>query len=363
VMNECAGDDEANVAGKAAMLTPHRRDEIIKALAHKAVLSGDSANQARTVVFDGQAQPDLLDNPHIRELSTGGTWPDVARMEAFARGERDGLGVADWLAAERPVAFFLGQEFNVRGHAAVVLRRRRAEHLLVAALVEAPVNLAVWVNDRSVERTPWSSALASAVDTLSSLGYVNRFGRSGEDAANLINDATVETQRRAGLSEAVVREEPTILLVLNEPDRVTSLQRTPDDIGRSESLVGAQLGHVLALGPSLGIHVLLAASSVGLLRSVLADRVVQAEFRHRVVLQMPEDDSFGLVRSAAAARLQAEGPRPIAALVYDHQQQRATRFKPYCLWSEADGTSPSNGDSTLLRQVTTVARQLAGRLV
>ena len=264
-------------------------------------------------------------------------------LEALARGatNRRGLGVSDWLAAERPLAFFIGQEFNVRGHASVVVRRRPAEHLLIvgeqhearqamvaasllsAALIEAPGGVRIWVNDRSVERTPWSDALATTVESLSSLGFDVRFGRLGSDLEELMHQAEAEVRRRSALSEAALADEPSILLVLAQPDRVVALQRVTDAFGRTES----ELGRSLASDPGprfiLGIHVIITATSLGVLRSVLTDKVIQTEIRHRVVLQMPEDDSFVLVRSALAARLQSDGPRPLAALAFDgHQQSR-----------------------------------------
>jgi DNA segregation ATPase FtsK/SpoIIIE, S-DNA-T family len=381
VMNERAGDDEANVAGKAALLDADRRDEIIRALADKAVVWSKGSFRAPTIVFHGQAQPELVENPHVQELLMAGAWPDASTLEALARGavDRRGLGVSDWLAAERPLAFFLGQEFNVRGHASVVVRRRAAEHLLIvgeqhearqamvaasllsAALIEAPGGLRIWVNDRSVERTPWSDALATTVESLNSLGYDTSFGRQGSDLEEMLHQAEAELQRRSALSEAALADEPSIVLVLAQPDRVVALQRVPDAFGRTESELGSRLRQVLALGSSLGIHVIMAATSLGVLRSVLTDKVIQTEIRHRVVLQMPEDDSFVLVRSAQAARLQSDGPRPIAALAFDSHQQSAVRFKPYCLDSGDDtGTRPDGTD--LVDQIVGIARQLGGRL-
>ena len=380
VMNDRAGDDEANVSGKAALLQADRRDEIIRALARKAVVSSGSF-RAPTIVFHGQAQPELTNNPHLQELLMAGSWPDAPRLEALARGaiDRRGLGVSDWLAAERPLAFFLGQEFNVRGHASVVVRRRAAEHLLIvgeqhearqamvaasllsAALIEAPGGLRIWANDRSVERTPWSDALATTVESLSSLHFETSFGRQGSDLEELLRRAEAELHRRSALSEAALADEPSILLVLAQPDRVVALQRVPDAFGRTESELGARLRQILALGSSLGIHVIITATSLGVLRSVLTDKVIQTEIRHRVVLQMPEDDSFVLVRSALAARLQSDGPRPIAALAFDSHQQSAVRFKPYCLAS-GDDTGIRSAGADLVDQIVGIARQLGGRL-
>ena len=377
VMNERAGDDEMNVSGKAVLLEAERRDQIIEALVRRSYASAGSFRPP-TIVFNGQAQPELSNNPHVQQLLLSGQWPDSYALEALARGDADrrGFGISDWLAAERPLAMFVGQEFNVRGHATVSVRRRATENvlfvgeqhearqamvatsLLSAALAEAPGTVKVWANDRSVERTPWSGALATTVEALATLGYETRFGRDGLDLGDVLYAAEVELLRRASLAESVLTEEPTILLVLSQPDRTVALQRVADEFGRTESEMGLVLRRLLAQGSAVGIHVIVSATSLGTLRSVLADKVIQSDFRHRIVMQVPEDDSFVLVRSAQASRLQTEGSRPIAALAFDSHQQAAMRFKPYCLASAESAESPSD----LLTQIVGITRQLARRL-
>jgi DNA segregation ATPase FtsK/SpoIIIE, S-DNA-T family len=383
VMNDRAGDDEANVAGKAALLDPRRRDEVISMLANKAALLSRGSFQARTVVFNGPAQPELLNNPHVQGLLLPGVWLDSHRMEALARAEQPagGFGVRDWLAAERPVALFIGQEFNVRGHANVVLRRRRTEHLVVvgehhetrvaivaaalmsAALVEHPTKLQVWTNDRSVDRSSWSEVLTSTTSHLASLGIDARIGRRTEECTSLLNAATIELTRRESLSEEDQSEATTLIVVLNEPDRVPTLQRTSDDFGSFESDLGRTLRTLFARGSAVGIHVIVSVGSLGLLRSVMPDKVVQDDIRHRIVMQMPEDDSFVLVRSSAASKLQADGARPLAALSFDTHRQDAIRFKPYSLATgdAAFSDTPEHGD--FMTQIASIAQQLARRFV
>ena len=383
VMNDRAGDDEANIAGKAALLNSRRRDEIIAMLARKAALLSRGSFQARTVVFNGPAQPELLNNPHVQGLLLPGVWLDSHRMEALARAEQPagGFGVGDWLAAERPVALFLGQEFNVRGHANVVLRRRRTEHLVVvgerhqtriavvaaammsAALVEHPANLQVWTNDRSVDRASWSDVLASTTEHLASLGVDARIGRRSEECTSLLNAAMVELDRREKLSEVEQSEAPTLIVVLNEPDRVPALQRTSDDYGSLESDLGRTLRSLLNRGSAVGIHMIVSVASLGLLRSVLSDKALQDDVRHRVVMQMPEDDSFVLVRSSAASKLQADGDRPFAALAFDTHRQGVVRFKPYSIAAPNRTFADSTEHGDFMTQIASITQQLARRFV
>jgi hypothetical protein len=76
------------------------------------------------------------------------------------------------------------------------------------------------------------------------------------------------------------------------------------------------------------------------------------------VLQMPEDDSFLLVRSSQASRLQLDGDRPIAALAFDSHKQLAVRFKPYCLGAGPDDAAKVD----LVGQILGIVGQLADRL-
>ena len=383
VMNDRAGDDEANTAGKAALLEPRRRDAIVHALAAKAALLSRGSFQARTVVFNGPAQPEFLDNPHVRGLLLPGVWLDRTRMEALARAEQTsgGFGVRDWIASERPLALFLGQEFNVRGHASVVLRRRRTEHLLIvaehhetrvamvasamisAALIEHPTDLQIWTNDRSVDGALWSNVLQTTTQRLASLGVDARIGRRTEECSSLLRAAISELEQREQIDEDARAASKTLLIILSEPDRVPGLLRLNDDYGSIDSDLGRSLRQLLTRGSAVGIHVVLSVGSLGLLRTVLADKQVHDDIRHRVVLQLPEDDSFVLVRSSEATRLQADGDRPLAALAFDTHRQQAVRFKPYSLTAPSDRRNESGEHGDFTSQITTVTEQLGKRLV
>ena len=67
-----------------------------------------------------------------------------------------------------------------------------------------------------------------------------------------------------------------------------------------------------------------------------AERRGLLNFRHRVALQMSEDESLTFVRSRKAAQLQSEGPSPVAALYLDVENDQTLRFKPYSIESTID---------------------------
>ncbi|MGI8751603.1 MAG: FtsK/SpoIIIE domain-containing protein [Acidimicrobiales bacterium] len=361
VANDRAGDDTRNRPATAAYLEDRRKAELVAALRSRA--SGSPPQ----VVLDGDNQPDLVDDPLIARLGEADHWPDDASLERLAGEEprSGGLGCADWMAAEGPVALTLGQEFTVRGRAVAVLRRRRHEHLCVvgeagaervatmaAALVGAclqrpPELLAMLVADRSVSGAPWSAALRSVGCRARGAGYDVELTTDDIGAARLINRAAEELARRRSDPEGRAGTEKTWMVVVSEPDRVSALARQPDAYGFVDTPLGEQLGRLLDEGAEVGIHVLAAFASVGAARVVMADRRLRGGFRHRVAMQMPDDDSYIMVNSPAAARLQPDGPRPVAAVLFDRQADRGLVFKPYSL--TAPGTFEAQVDAVFAR--------------
>jgi S-DNA-T family DNA segregation ATPase FtsK/SpoIIIE len=349
VANGRAGDDSANRAATAGFLHERRRSDLLAALRRRG---GAAAPQ---VVLDGDSQPELADDPLIGRLGASGRWPDAAALERLATDQRrqGGLGEVDWAAAEHPVALALGQELNVRGRAVVVLRRRRHEHLCVvgeaaaervamlatavvtACVQRAPDDLRLVIADRGVPGTPWSAFLGDVGRRAGQAGYDVDVVDDDEGVARVITEANVELARRRAQPDGRVDSQATWMLVVSEPDRVGALARLADDYGYVDAPLGRQLGELLEAGGEVGIHVLMAFSTVGAAREVMADRRLRGGVRHRVAMQMSDDDSFVMVGSPAAARLQPDGPRPVAAVLFDRQGDRGRPFKPYSLASGA----------------------------
>jgi DNA segregation ATPase FtsK/SpoIIIE, S-DNA-T family len=345
VFNDRAGNDNENVAAKVAVLAPERQHDIIAAV---RALWTEPSHQ---VVFDGDRQPDLVDNPLLNRLLDRGAWSDHAALERLARSPlaAGGLGWPDWLAAERPVALFLGQSFNVRGHAAVVMRRRQHEHLLVvgehhservallaAALTSAcmqadPSSLRIRISDRSIPGTAWSVTLGQFTDLARGTGFDVERTTDEEGTGALIVALLAETRRRRELPEGDRLGEPALLAAFAEPDRTTALQRLAGNYGYEDAPLVGQLQQVLDQGPGVGVHVLAGFATRGSAAAVMSDKRLQTAFRHKVAMQMSEDDSFVMVRSPKASKLQPDGPRPVAALLFDAQSDRATKFKPYTI--------------------------------
>lgn len=344
VVNDRGGDDTANIAGKAALLTPERRDALIAALARKAAATFPTS--MTPIVLDGSEPPSLLENPHLERLIALGHAPDPSELHALATAPlgEGGLESDDWRSNESPLPLFLGRDFDVRVHAVTVIRRRAAENVvfvgdrsaprigmlsaaLLGAAAAAPAGqLEVWLGDHGIDPAGGPSSLPATADRLRALGINIRFARTPDEVAALVAGAHAEVERRRTLAPDEVPSVASVLLVLHEPERVAALLRVADEYGTVDSELGRQLRNVLAAGPAVGVHVVLSTTSLGALRSVLPDRAVQQDLRHRIVAQVPEEDSFVLVRSTAAAALDREAG---AAIRYDSHRQTGVPFRPY----------------------------------
>lgn len=349
VVNDDAGDDKANLAGKVAFLEEARRAEILQLVSARAQdLPADQLPQR--VVFNGSAQPELTNNPHLAALLRSKHIPSSLDMEQFARRPLadGGFQLADWYSSEQPSIAWLGQEFNVRGQACLILRRRVDENIaivgsnssarygMLAAIVvslvatAAPDRLQFMIGDRSIPGAQWSNILTTVCQgVLSPVGIDYQLVRESGQVEELLQKTATELDRRRSITESQRSKEATLFLILTEPDNVDSLRRRAGVSGASESLSGELLQRIYVEGPPLGIHTIVSCSGGRPLSSVIDDRRNLPHFRHRIALQMSENESFDFVRNRRASQLQMDGAIPISALYVDTTNDRATRFKPY----------------------------------
>lgn len=373
VVNASGGDDDSNTAGKAAIISDDRRTEILVGLREEA--DRTDHRDRIPIVINGENQPTLRENPLLRRLVDRPGWAAPEELEAFARSPvvDGGLGIDDWLAGEHPLLGLLGQEFNVRGFAKVVLRRRATENVAVvgshdatkvgvlAAMVASiaatcgPDRVGFRIIDRCVEGSPCSATLTGDVGSLlEETGHDVRRVRSEGDADALIAEVADEVDRRRALPESDRSEQPSLVVILNDPDRLESICRVLDDFGATDSELGARLTGVVAQGPGVGVHVVIGAASVPMLTTVLSEQLVNRQIRHKIAFQMSEDDAFSFVRTAGPSKLQQGGPRPISAIYLDVQRQASATFKPYSVEGPLDAP-----DADLRREIEALARDLA----
>lgn len=377
VVNDKGGDDNANLAGKVAYLKPTRLNELLQKLIKKSDSLPDGS-LPRRVIFNGKSQPGLIDNPYFFRLLRRDMWPNPDELEGFAREapETGGLGIVDWFSAEHPRAIWLGQQFNVRGQAMVVFRRRVSENMLIvgganaarygmlaAVLANLSANLApsttqFVVIDRSISGSQWNGILQLIHDSiLIPAGFSSQFIKEASKIEGTIDALIAELDRRRNLNEETILHEPSIFIVMTELDGVETLRRKADSYGgMAESPAGEKLRRLYLEGAPLGVHLVLSFSGVRPMANVIDERRGLINFRHRVALQMSEDESHTFARSRKASQLQVEGPTPVCALYIDLENDKAVRFKPY----SSDSATLTQGES-FVEQLKAIGKELSNR--
>ena len=378
VVNDRSGDDSSNVMGKVAFLESDERSRIIDTLIECAKRALDAgALQPRdvpnTTVFDGKAQPNLVENPHVEVLVRSSHWPTTESLEEVARRPvyEGGFDVPDWFAAQHPAISWLGQDFSVRGEAAFVLRREVSQNamlignadaeryamlgsILTSIALNAPPPRTIFCTvDRSIPGTEWHAVLEQVHgDVLDRAGFDHTFLRETGAAADLVAGLSSDLDRREALPEKELTREPTVIVLLSDLDRADAFRRRRDAYGTSASESGEHLQRLVHAGPSLGIHVICSFQGVRPMTHVIDERRGLPYFRHRVALQMSEDESFTFIRKRDASQLQETGALPICALYVDvDRSDQILRFKPYSITS-----TPSFSE-----QVSDIGTRLASR--
>lgn len=355
VINDASGDDHANAVGKVAFLSPERRDQVIQALQQRAQ-SMPSLTVPDTIVFDGDQPPTLLDNPQLNYLLHQEQWLSDTAWETLARQPlpQHGLELSDWFAAEYPAVLWLGQEFSVRQQAKLILRRRSLENVLVVGgdnhtarygmLAAMLTSLAVGVHpqklqfhllDRSIPGTQWHPTLEQLSRTLlHPAGFQVSFQREPRQLEPLLTHFETLLKQRQQMSEAELINQASIVVVLTELDRIDNIRRPADSFYGEESELGQKLKVLYQEGATKGIHLILSFAGVNAMTKVIDSKRGLPHFRHRIALQMSEDDAFTYGRDRQASRLQQEGAIPVRALYRDMESDRSTVFKPYSTDSE-----------------------------
>jgi S-DNA-T family DNA segregation ATPase FtsK/SpoIIIE len=250
---------------------------------------------------------------------------------------------------------WLGQEFNVRGQAQFVLRRRAGEHVVVVGgdngvrygilsamiasltLMTSPDNLHIVVRDKSIPDAEWGCVLKTTCDSvLEPAGFAVDYARHEESFQEALQALIAAIEARRAMREEERLAQPTIVAFLSELENIDAFRRRADQLVFTESPAGELLRKVYLEGGPFGVHLILSSESVGALLAVLDEKRGLVNFRHRVALQMSEDDSFRYVRSRKASQLQtAANQRPVVGLYVDTERDSSLRFKPYSIRSDA----------------------------
>ncbi|RUO71773.1 FtsK/SpoIIIE domain-containing protein [Idiomarina ramblicola] len=352
VINDALGDDSSNIQGRIFRMTDDLRKELIERLQQKWHDSYADRELESPVILNGTEQPKLSENPqllhvlhHYAERPDDNQWREFAALPQHAAG----LGINEWYPVEKPHVFWLGQQQNIHGQSALILRRRQAENLVIVGdnaearlglsgmmLAQLPVNhghcdAKAYLYDCAIEGSPWHGVLQQVAESTSI--ETNVATHSDEFAAQL-NELTEELSQRQAVASSDRHQLSSIYLFISEAQRAEALQMSEGRFGTpTPSEQGQLLEQLYSKGPELGIHVVLAVDSYRAL-SQLMERAMLSKFRHRIALQMNEEDSFKFINGRQASRLQAAGPKPIYALYIEEMQNRMEQFKPYAYQSQ-----------------------------
>lgn len=368
VVNQNSGSDGANQLGKVAYIKAEQKTQIIQDIENLAKELVNDNRIMRTIVFEGDSAPNLDENPELmgilsRKVESAQTIQKIARIE-----ERDGgFGKPEWNMSENPKICWLGQEFNVYGQCSLVLRNRKMENLLILGdrnasrygmLVSSLVSLvsttdkndiSFYIYDRSTPGTDWNPYLKKlALEVLSPAGYRTIFSNKVKDIEAGLRELNSELDKRLALDQDDRVDLKPIVLVITEPEDIEALNQTLDSNGfKSDSELGAILTRLAISGSAAGIYVILSSSGVIPIQNVVSKKQF-TYFRHRVSLQISEQESFDFLQSRIGSTLQQHGDFPTVAYYADMNGNTKIRFKPYSIKDESFDAQFDNIKSLIL---------------
>jgi S-DNA-T family DNA segregation ATPase FtsK/SpoIIIE len=350
VVNDQSGDDGYNKLGKVALIKKEDRQEAIADIIRRANESDIPKELLTTNIFNGVEQPFIFDNPQFGYFLKAEKKFSKNEIEEFARKAiyNGGLGEVGWFSGETPFVYWLGQEFNVRGHANIITRRRQRENVLIigdnndarygmmfgilsSAVLNAPKNeIEFFIADKSIPGTPWSNVLSQvSKQIIETKNYKQKFASKSDEISSILSHLNDEIAKRKTVAEDDRQNLSTIIFVASDLDRIDNLNLQLNKYGTlEETETGKLLRQVIIEGPALGIHSFLSFEGVMPMYNVISKKNLEF-FRHRVALQMSEQDAFDLVRRRDASRLQNHGTKPIASFYLDIGSNKTSTFKPY----------------------------------
>ena len=351
VINQNGGSDGFNQLGKVAFVEKKQKEDIISDITKKAVVEQYEDCIMRTIIFEGDTAPDMDNNSELLSCLEKPILSPINLQKKANKPEREGgFGKKDWNVIERPMICWLGQELNVYGQCSAVIRRRKMENILIigdkdsyryAMLVSTlfslaatyrPSDIEFHIYDRSAMGTDWNRYLGvMAKDVLAKTDYIVYYATKVKDIKADLHDVATTLNKRRNLDQDERMDLKTIILIMTEPEDIEDMNLVQDKMGfKMDSEMGKELEFIYSNGTIAGIHLILSSSGMISLLNVIQKKQLQY-FRHRVALQISEQDSFDLLGTRDGARLQIHGDEPVMALYKDINSNTQTKFKPYSL--------------------------------
>ena len=340
VLNDEGGRDGANSRGTVARLKTSDGEASLQTIVEEINQSYPSS-QTQTVL-SGRDGAILSDNPFLEKLAIERVTGDALQALARKPVRAGGFGIESWNSADRPIPFWLGRRFDVRGHALCALRRAPNQNLLVvggqaevrnrmlaASLVGigailAPDEIEFVHLDGLREDMPGGGMIAVGLQKLKEAGFSVR-----EIPANDLSSELTSIEESIAKAST---SSPSRLLVISEPDYLYELHGGSDRFSAPTNGPSVQLRNILSKGPQFGVHTVLSTSGLTSFQLVLSPSRESSFFNHRVVQQMNEDDSMSLFSSLTAARLNDRADHPFVSLYVDQVKgvRNGILFNSYC---------------------------------
>lgn len=347
VINDALGDDSSNIQGRIFRMKDEMRKNLIERFRVKWQTTYPDRELESPVILNGTEQPKLSENPqmlhllnHYRNRPSSEQWKEFAEIPQHAAG----LGVDDWYPVENPRVFWLGQQQNIHGQSSLILRCRQSENLMIVGgkpesrlalmsmiAAQIPINHSskeayAYIYDCAIEGSPWHGVLEQVAH---SIPHEIKIAYKQDEFSCYLDELLNELQTREALAAGARKDLPEVYLFINEAQRAEILHMSEGRFGTAApSEQGQRLDQVISRGPELGIHVIMSVDSYrGVM--MLMERGSVSKFRHRVALQMNDEDSFKFVNGRQASRLQAHGDKPLYGLYIEEMQNRLQQFKPY----------------------------------
>ena len=357
VINQNGGGDGFNKLGKVAFVEKKQKTEIIDTLTQKAIDNKFDDTILRTIIFEGDSAPDMDANPELLEsLEKPVLDADALQKKARIQERDGGFGKVDWNPSEKPMICWMGQEMNVYGQFSAVIRRRKMENMLIlgdrnpyrygmlisslfsVVATHKPGDVDFYIYDRSAVGTDWNPYLgAFSHDILQKAGYNVQFATKVKDIKAGITEVKEILEKRRSLDQDERMDLKPVVLVLTEPEDIEDLNLVSDKNGfKTESELGKVLEFIYTNGPSAGVHLILSSAGVIQILDVLQKKQL-IHFRHRVSLQISEQESFNLFEARVGAQLQMHGDEPVVAFYKDMNGNSQEKFKPYSVTDNGFG--------------------------
>lgn len=355
VVNHNTGSDGSNQLGKVAFIGSEEKEAIIRRISERAQQDKLSAQVLNTIVFEGDSAPNMDENPVLMTLARNPEYLSAQEMQTLARRPENegGFGMVEWNMSESPSIMWIGQEFNVYGQAAVVTKQRKMENILMVgdrnaarygmltgmlfslALNKRPGQIAFYVYDRSVAGTDWNPFLGKMCnEVLTPAGYEVKFGTKVKEIGAGLMELNELLTSRLQLDQDERAELTPAYLFITEPEDVEMLNLEMDKNGfKVETETGKLLNNLYTQGPGVGIYVVLSCSGVISLQNVISKKQFMY-FRHRIALQISEQESFDFLQNRQGALLQIHGDVPTVAFYADVNGNKSMKFKPYSIKDE-----------------------------